>query len=195
MTQSPEISEDPRVLQTRSLLREALSELIQTEPPEKISVSQLCKKAGVSRPTFYQHFADVDAAYGALVIDMLSRRMNQEDAPAFSEGLREALTLLIEYIEKSHNFYSEVLSNTSQLNRTRNELRQWLKRKLASFLFAEKYEELKTDEKEKLTFITGGVMASLAEQITQENGKSSAQDTANRLYAYALTIQNVKPMD
>ncbi len=47
---------DARIEKTREKLMKALSELSQTQPVERISVSELCKKAGVNRTTFYKYY-------------------------------------------------------------------------------------------------------------------------------------------
>ena len=51
---------DPRVMRSRAQLVDALGTLLRSRTAGDISVSALCAEAGVSRPTFYQHFASVD---------------------------------------------------------------------------------------------------------------------------------------
>jgi AcrR family transcriptional regulator len=51
---------DPRSVRSRTQLADALGTLLRTHDARDISVSGLCAEAGVSRPTFYQHFASVD---------------------------------------------------------------------------------------------------------------------------------------
>ncbi len=45
-----------RILMTRRLLKEGLLRMIKHKPLSKISVSELCKEAGVNRATFYNHY-------------------------------------------------------------------------------------------------------------------------------------------
>lgn len=47
---------DTRIVKTKVKLIQALSELSQDRNPEEISVSELCKKAGVNRTTFYKYY-------------------------------------------------------------------------------------------------------------------------------------------
>lgn len=51
---------DIRIERSRAQLIDALESLLRTSDPREISVSALCAEAGVSRPTFYQHFATID---------------------------------------------------------------------------------------------------------------------------------------
>lgn len=48
-----------RVRITRKLIQEALLELLETQPLEKITVTDVCAAADVNRSTFYAHYTDV----------------------------------------------------------------------------------------------------------------------------------------
>jgi AcrR family transcriptional regulator len=50
---------DPRQVRTRQALAEALVRLLERKPLGEISVSELCREAGVHRTTFYGHFDSV----------------------------------------------------------------------------------------------------------------------------------------
>lgn len=50
---------DHRARVTRLLLRRALTELMRTKPPQRISVKELCLAAGITRGTFYSHYSDI----------------------------------------------------------------------------------------------------------------------------------------
>ncbi len=51
--------EDQRVRLTKTLLQNAFLELLAEKPVERVSVVELCRRAGVNRGTFYLHFKDV----------------------------------------------------------------------------------------------------------------------------------------
>ena len=46
-----------RVALTRRLLRESLTDILKNKSIEAISVSELCKHAGINRSTFYAHYS------------------------------------------------------------------------------------------------------------------------------------------
>ena len=50
--------ENQRVRLTKRLLREALISLLQTKSIDRVSVKELCEKAGLNRSTFYLHYPD-----------------------------------------------------------------------------------------------------------------------------------------
>lgn len=53
-----ETQRDPRVQRSQQMIQEALMELAQTMPFQKISVSAIATAAGVNRSTFYEHYTD-----------------------------------------------------------------------------------------------------------------------------------------
>lgn len=56
-------AEDPRFQRSLKALLDAVSELLDREPLQDLSITRIVEAAGVTRPTFYQHFADLpDAA-------------------------------------------------------------------------------------------------------------------------------------
>lgn len=60
-------SADPRAARVRDRLRRAAFELIEERRVERISVSDITQRAGVSRQVFYQHFRDRDDAVAQAV--------------------------------------------------------------------------------------------------------------------------------
>lgn len=50
--------EDPRVLRTRQLIREAFRELLRTKGFDALSIKDIAQKATINRATFYDHYVD-----------------------------------------------------------------------------------------------------------------------------------------
>jgi AcrR family transcriptional regulator len=50
--------EDPRVLRTRKLIREAFSILLQKKDFDAITIKDIAQKASINRATFYAHYED-----------------------------------------------------------------------------------------------------------------------------------------
>ena len=53
--------EDKRITKTKRSLKESMIRMLGEETFEQISITELCRKADVSRITFYSHYSDVDA--------------------------------------------------------------------------------------------------------------------------------------
>lgn len=89
-------------MQRRRLLR-AMVEVAGERGYERATVGQTCKRAGVSRRTFYDLFDDRDDCFLA-ALDHLEGRIGGEMSPALAEGrwcerVRGALTVLLELFD------------------------------------------------------------------------------------------------
>ncbi len=63
--------EDKRIVKTKRNLKDAMIRMLSTEDFERISVTELCKEAKVSRITFYSHYSDKYALLEDIFNDML----------------------------------------------------------------------------------------------------------------------------
>lgn len=83
---------DRRTIYTRTTVKDALLELLEEQPFEKITVAALCRQAEITRATFYLHFSDLNAVLDELLDEALmvaraaARDMSTTDRMA---GLRD----------------------------------------------------------------------------------------------------------
>lgn len=69
--------EDKRIIKTKRSLKSALIEMLAKKDFEHISITELCKKAEISRITFYSHYNDKYGLLDDIFNDML--RIGTED--------------------------------------------------------------------------------------------------------------------
>lgn len=50
---------DPRTIQTKATIKETLLQKMKSTQFDRISVTEICKEAGINRGTFYLHYADL----------------------------------------------------------------------------------------------------------------------------------------
>lgn len=78
-----------RILKTRDKIKDACKEMICEMEPDKINVSEITRRAGIYRKTFYLHFTSIEALFEDLLLDTLAKYMTyMEDLsspPSFSE--------------------------------------------------------------------------------------------------------------
>ena len=53
------LAENRRVKMTKKMMKDALLELLEKQPIEKITVTDICEKADVNRSTFYSYYEDI----------------------------------------------------------------------------------------------------------------------------------------
>lgn len=69
---------DRRTLITKGIIKDALLELLQNTPYEKITVTALCRQSEITRATFYLHYDNIDDVLDELLDDAL--RLTELDA-------------------------------------------------------------------------------------------------------------------
>ncbi len=84
------------------LLAESLKELAEKQPIDKITIKEITDKAGVIRPTFYNHFQD---KYELLEWIIMSELLEPVKPLIRNEMVDQALILLFSNIEKEKEFY------------------------------------------------------------------------------------------
>ncbi|MBQ9507380.1 MAG: TetR family transcriptional regulator C-terminal domain-containing protein [Clostridia bacterium] len=102
MVQKPETKTDRRVLYTKMFLKESLLELMKEKPVDKITPTELCRKANINRNTFYTHYytprdvlSEIESEFSTQIIDSLQNQFTSEDI-AISEMLDEICRIIYE---------------------------------------------------------------------------------------------------
>ncbi len=79
-----DLSLDPRVRRTRKWIGDALADLLQEKPFADISISDITRRAGIARVTFYQHFENKQAVLLALVSEFFEGLYQMFDIAALA---------------------------------------------------------------------------------------------------------------
>ena len=102
MVQKPETKTDRRVLYTKMFLKESLLELMKEKPVDKITPTELCRKANINRNTFYSHYytprdvlSEIETEFSTQIIDSLQNQFTSEDI-AISDMLNEICRIIYE---------------------------------------------------------------------------------------------------
>lgn len=157
---------DPRIEHSRRALKEALRDLATGDAPEKVSVSALCKAAGVSRPTFYQHFETVDDVYGALLRDRLEEfgtELRESLGAGMSVG--ELIARIVRRMDVDQKHYLSVLGLQQSLPKARRVVSDWMEDWVAKFRYGASFADLDPDARFRTAFLVGGVLAVFGERI------------------------------
>lgn len=90
---------DPRVRRTRQWIRDALTELLQEKPFAAISITDLTKRAGIARVTFYQHYDGKEAVLLDLVSDFFAQIYQDVDTAALGRFLASDAAVAVESLQ------------------------------------------------------------------------------------------------
>ena len=115
---------DPRLPRSRVALLDAGTRLLDQMPVAEISITRLVDEAGVTRPTFYQHFADIPALARAAALTRLAAASPIPDPIPIAElsvgQLRDLIAAQfmpdLEHLAAHRAFYLRVLDGASDLH-------------------------------------------------------------------------------
>ncbi len=101
----------PQKATVDKLLAESFKELVAVIPVEKITIKEITDKAGVIRPTFYNHFQDKYE----LLEWIIRTEILDPILPLLQGGfIREGFTLAFQNAEKDKEFYKRVCKMEGQ---------------------------------------------------------------------------------
>ena len=83
---------DRRTLYTKMVIKDALLELMKSCSFEKITVTAVCKKAEVTRATFYIHFDDLTAVLDEILMEAL--KIAEDTSEKSNENMLQMLHLI-----------------------------------------------------------------------------------------------------
>ena len=105
--------EDKRITRTKEQFRQALAALLDQRPFEQITVKALCDQAGITRITFYAHYADKYELAEDMFQEMITqgtreyRRLQQSNNPADDPitGYCNLLDAILNLYVARHDFF------------------------------------------------------------------------------------------
>lgn len=178
---------DPRPARSRAALIDAATEALGTSDPGNLSITTLVKTAGVSRPTFYQHFTDVHELIHAAALTKLSAAFDAllpaDPAASVAVFTSEVSTNLLKQLQADADFYRNVLAisgNSSLVAELIDFLsHRFLSRPAVAERFIAKNPDLTSDY---VQFVAAGV-AWLAVRwlATDFTGENTAEATGEHL--------------
>ncbi|MFT2816719.1 TetR/AcrR family transcriptional regulator [Leifsonia sp. A12D58] len=109
--------DDPRAIRSRVALVSAITDLLETREASEISITDVVGAAGVSRPTFYQHFTDLPDLVAVAAITGLEASFARSDARfagvAGVPFLRGSVEMLVDELYARRTFYRQTLQGAS----------------------------------------------------------------------------------
>ena len=103
--------ESRRVTETKNLLKDALLDLVEEKPLDKVTVRELCERAGVHRSTFYNHYDSPGQLFQEME-DELQQKAPKAVIPhpeKLREELQETLIVLFDYVRESRRMFALML--------------------------------------------------------------------------------------
>ncbi|MCF6472522.1 TetR/AcrR family transcriptional regulator [Nonomuraea sp. MG754425] len=170
--------ENVRVRRTRTLLRQALVELIEEHGFERLTVGQITTRAMVSRAAFYRNYRDkyqlVEQIFDEAMAELLGSMTDGPDRPVLARW-----TGFFEHIDRYHRLYGALLGGNGST---------WFARRMHATLSGMTVQHLPQQPDDLLPTLLGGMYL---QSITWwlENGRQvPAREIAARTAGLALAL-------
>lgn len=141
----PNSNAGPRSKKYQQLLN-AAEELFFKYSVKRVSVEEICRKAGVSKMTFYRHFANKHALAERLIYVLFEEACNRLDATArldvpFTKKLDIMLSYKLEFVEKMSAEFIEEYLDLAQDTITP----EWIRKVMQFLTYAQQRGEIRAD--------------------------------------------------
>ncbi len=133
-------------METKQLIIQQYKDLVKKEKTSEISVSEICRHAGISRKTFYNHFQDRFSILESIIFEEIEKPLCLALKRHFSN--REAIHMIFSNLLLEKDFYKIAIMENCQ-----NSLFDSLIECLAKVISENNYEpELTEKEQEYLNY-------------------------------------------
>jgi AcrR family transcriptional regulator len=162
---------DARVERTHAALVGAMSELLREGGAKPITVSDLCRRAGVSRPTFYGHFRTPDDVLSAAIQARVAR-LSDGAAPA---APAEIFSVLLDELAGDREVYGPALAGDGAYGHSRRTVEAWMAGRIGERLASAAAGDATAVERRRRTeFAAAGVMGAVATWLRESDPDDEA---------------------
>lgn len=109
-------SEYKSSIRSKKLIRNALIQLLTEKPLEKITVTDIVKRADINRGTFYAHYADINEllkSVGDEIISLLYEALSEVDYADLLQSPLPALFKISSFLEKDIEYFRLMFARVS----------------------------------------------------------------------------------
>lgn len=102
-------TKDPRVLQTRKAIRDALMELLRSESIDKISIREVVSTAGVGYNTFFRHYPDKDSILEEIAAEEINHLVRLSISVMDAKNSLASCHTICTYVEENKPVWKNLL--------------------------------------------------------------------------------------
>ena len=146
-------------IRSRKLIRQAFYEILKEKDLEKITVTDIVKKADVNRSTFYAHYPDVMGVVEEIQIELLEYTqgfMDAIDFKDFYEDPKPHLLNIIKMVAENNELY-RLLMNSAMVKKQMDQLKNIMIERIIATLDEPDWFEDELSKKFSVRFFLGGI--------------------------------------
>lgn len=176
---------DKRIVNTKERITDRFMKLLETTPLDKITVTQICRRANINRATFYKYY---DNPYDLLdkieseYINLFEKRIEKEKTDAFPRVLSPILSTIAE----TKDLFSVLISENGDGAFRKRVFELCYRRNMN--IINSKFPGLKDEEKKWMFFFIGEGCNGILQQWIDGGMKESTRQVVDFCTALAETL-------
>lgn len=180
VTPVPPTRPDSRVTRSRAALVEALEDVLDEGRWSELTIAGLCARAGVSRPTFYQHFTSPEDVLGATI----HHRLDQARASVCSSAdVPEILAAALVRLDGQRHEYACLAAQPAVYAQVQAAFQEWLSGRVR--------ERFPAADAVQVAYAVGGIARVIGQWLAHEEARAAAPELVQRLWALNLAVLQV----
>ena len=159
---------------SRALIRSALLSLMKDKPFDRITITEIARRADINRGTFYAHYRNIGEVLESIQTDValeMSRIFEDLSLRNIITDCEKILTKAVDFISRDPQFYRTLLS----IDNGNNVVEMW-KSNIISYLVATSFFSSSTATQQGIlsyrcavTFIVNGTVESIVDSLLGQN--------------------------
>jgi AcrR family transcriptional regulator len=168
---------DARVARSRAALVDAVEDVLDEGRWSDLTIGGLCSRAGVSRPTFYQHFSSPEDLLGATI----HRRLDQASAGVCSSAdVAELLAAALVGLDQKRHEYACLAAQPAAYAQVQTVFHDWLARRVRTRFPG-------TDDV-AIAYAAGGIARVVGQWLASDADRPDPQELVRRLGELNLAV-------
>lgn len=165
-------------LRSQKLLKKAFSELLAEKPFDKITVTDITRRADLSRGTFYAHYENTSDLLKDMVNDIISKLFSVVDTAATSGFFQDPdpiIKLIGDYVQQEESLY-RTLCGTSAADTFISFMKQCIVNRVLEQVDASDYELSELELRVSVTCLAGGIVDLYIAWLRGEFGDATVEE-------------------
>lgn len=163
---------DARVSRTRTALVSAVEDVLDQGSWSDLTIRGLCSRAGISRPTFYQHFTSPEELLGATI----RHRLDEARAGVCSTAdVPEVLAAALTRLDGERREYACLAAHPTVYAQVQAAFQEWLTGRLR-----ERYPDAGDVA---VSYVVGGIAQVMGAWLAAESDRPTPEELARTLWS------------
>jgi AcrR family transcriptional regulator len=192
-------TDDPRAARSKRALVAAATELLDAHDLDALSITQVVAAAGVTRPTFYQHFGDLAELARAAAVTRLDTEFERYQPVSADVGdglarVEPVVRQLLEHLAAHRAFYRRVLHGPRSGSAVNAAVDLVARRILERSPLLQSVADPESEEiRDSVVIVSGGIVWLLSGWLgTPLTGRDSVEAMAHRI---SVQLVRLAPRD